>query len=111
MELSKRSPEPGRRLLVRRGAENTAGQVLAEVTSDASGAFILSLAPGTYCFIQEAKRALSGPAPENTDPGCLDNWRRTCDAVVEVPERGESPVTIELHEGCFHPCFEGPFPP
>ena len=111
LELSKRAPEPGRRLLVRRGSENSASEAVAAVTSDASGAFVLSLPPGTYCFVEEAKRELAGPTPENTDPGCLDNWRRTCDAVVEVPASGEVPVTLELYKGCQPLCSEGPFPP
>jgi hypothetical protein len=113
MELSKRGPGSGRRLLVRRGAENTASEVLAQVTSDAKGTFVLSLPPGTYCFVEEAKRELTatGPTPENVDPTCLEGWRRTCDAVVEVPETGEVPVTLDFHQGCFPQCYGGPFPP
>jgi len=113
METSKRAPEPDRRLLVRRGSENTASEVLAQATSDAKGTFALSLPPGTYCFVEEAKRELTatGPTPENVDATCLDGWRRTCDAVVEVPETGEVAVTLDFHQGCFPQCYGGPFPP
>jgi len=113
METSKQAPAPGRRLLVRRGSENTASEVLAQPTSDARGTFTLSLPPGTYCFIEEAKRELTvkGPTPQNVDPSCLEGRRRTCDAVVEVPEKGEVSVTLDFHEGCFPECYEGPFPP
>jgi hypothetical protein len=113
MELSKRAPEPGRRLLVRRGSENTASEVLARTTSDAKGHFVLSLPPGTYCFVEEAKRELTptGPTPPDIDATCLEGWRRTCDAVVEVPETGEVPVLLEFNKGCLPQCSEGPFPP
>jgi hypothetical protein len=113
METSKRAPEPGRRLLVRRGSENTASEVLAQATSDAKGTFVLSLPPGTYCFVEEAKRELSatGPTPENVDATCLEGWRRTCDAVVEVPETGEVPVLLEFNKGCLPECSNGPFRP
>ncbi len=113
METSKRAPESGRRLLVRRGSENTASEVLAQATSDAKGTFVLSLPAGTYCFVEEAKRELTatGPTPENVDASCLEGWRRTCDAVVEVPEAGEVPVTLDFHRGCFPQCYGGPFPP
>jgi hypothetical protein len=113
MVLSKRAPEPGKRLLVRRGSENTASEVLAQPTSDASGTFKVSLPPGTYCFIEEAKRELTpkGPPPANVDPSCLESRRRTCDAVVEVPDKGEVSVTVEFHKGCLPECADGPFPP
>jgi hypothetical protein len=113
MELAKKAPEPGKRLLVRRGSLNTESEVLAEATSDASGAFTVSLPPGTYCFIEEAKRELTptGPTPENVDASCLEDWRRTCDAVVEVPATGEVPVTLDFYKGCTERCSEGPFLP
>jgi len=111
--LSKREPEPGRKLLVRRGSQNSESEVVAQIKSDASGAFALSLRPGTYCFVEEAKREVShsGPPAENVDAACMDNWRRTCDAVLEVPETGEASVAVELYKGCQGQCSEGPFPP
>ncbi len=113
MELSRRDPESGKRILVRRGTENTASEVLAEATSDSAGAFALSLPAGTYCLIEDAKRELTptGPTPADVDASCLDNWRRTCDAVVEVPETGEVPVTLDFYKGCTERCFNGPVVP
>ncbi|HEX8438678.1 hypothetical protein, partial [Archangium sp.] len=113
MELSRREPESGKRILVRRGSENTASEVLAEATSDAAGAFVLSLPAGTYCLVEEAKRALTptGPTPALVDAGCLENWHRTCDAVVEVPASGEVPVTLDFYKGCNARCYEGPAVP
>jgi hypothetical protein len=110
MELSRKDPEPGKRILVRRGSENTASEVLAETSSDAAGAFTLSLPAGTYCLIEEEKRELTptGPTPADVDAGCLENMRRTCDAVVEVPEVGEISVTLDFYKGCRDRCYQGP---
>jgi hypothetical protein len=113
MELSRSEPASGKRILVRRGSENTASEVVAEATSDAAGAFVLSLPAGTYCLIEAAKRELTptGPTATDVDVGCLQNWHRTCDAVVEVPQVGEVPVTLDFYKGCNERCYEGPAVP
>ena len=105
-QLSTRKLAAGHKLYVRapKGRAN-----LAEVTTDQSGAFAIHLEPGEYCLISAGKTEDRTQPSQYVDAACLANYRTQCDAIITVP-RAE-PVAVELHSGCFGPCYHGPMPP
>jgi hypothetical protein len=105
-QLSSRQLAVGHKLYLR---SRKGGANLAEVTSDRSGAFAITLAPGEYCLISAGKADDRTQPSEWVDAACLANYRQQCDAVFTVP-RAE-PVAVELYQGCFGPCYHGPMPP
>ena len=114
-------PESGHHLLVRTGKENSNSTPVAEVVTDRNGRFSLSLVPGTYCVVEEAKRKASPvqlPRPtayQTIDKACFERAAKTCDAVWIVTSSGLTDVNITFQSYCpwAGPCvqYSGPLPP
>ena len=94
-------------LVVRRGSMNDDSEIVAEPTTDAEGRAVLSLPAGTYCIVEQAKRAPSlAGAKQQVDPDCLAQWQRACDGVIAIPR--DEPMTIKLQRYCLGVCYTGP---
>ena len=102
------APAPNAPVLVRKGGENSDSEPVASVTTDAQGAFQTALTEGTYCVILADKKDRP-QAGQYTDQACLDQYWKTCDAVVTLPST--KPVGIVRAASCFGPCYHGPLPP
>ncbi|MBI5488347.1 MAG: hypothetical protein HY905_13520 [Deltaproteobacteria bacterium] len=97
----------------------------ARLTTDGDGRFTLAAAPGTYCLVVMAKADFLGP---QGDPGageaipvpsfapgvgeCMDQWARTCDAVVTVGGAPGAAAEFNIAYGCSeNPCLPSvPYP-
>ncbi len=125
-ELRKQKPYPNKTLFVRAGTVNDlAKPILQRFASDAEGNFKISLPPGDYCIVEEAKKdkpaapdfskeneelAKSGGGGEAyrlTSLECLKQWSGTCDKTIKVEKRNVTGMVIEFHHGCNPPCVKG----
>ena len=93
--------------------------VTAGVTTDDQGRFSFAAEPGVYCLVVAAKAdfltdpldvpggaAADGPAFGVADPACMDQWARTCDAVVTVSDTSYEAQTFNIAHGCSeNPCI------
>ena len=84
------------------------GKKIATVTTDARGAFTVSLQPGEYCIVDSARADDATRASRTIEATCLEKWQRACDVTFRVP-RAE-PIEVALVKTCQHPCYVGPQP-
>jgi hypothetical protein len=106
--------------------DNTA--IIAEVKTDASGAFTVELPPGNYFLVDEKKkdrtfydRVLNDHKTKTeyysaVDTICLRSWYETPDVLFEVKKGKKSTVTVNYAGRCSWnsiPCvqYTGPLPP
>jgi hypothetical protein len=104
--MSREQPAASRRLYVRAAGDGTQ---VAVVTTDAQGAFAMTLPPGEYCLVDSARADDKTQPSQWIDPECLASYRKSCDASFRVPRR--EPLAVALAQGCFEPCYRGPMPP
>lgn len=108
--------------LIRKGTTNAVGSAIeTRVTTDASGAFSVQLAPGTYCMVLNEKEGRRGPdflnnANYEIDKKCDDKWLGTCELSFTVTDKNISGLHATLERKCFinsmSPCINwgGPLP-
>ncbi len=111
-QLATPRPEPGYRLLARRGQDNIAdAPVFAETVTDDQGRFLLDLEPGWWCFVGEDKRTLSEDqaASWGASHECVDDWFRTCESTLLLEDQPAQGLIIGLRRGCSaNPCIPAP---
>ena len=104
------TPDAGVTFVVTAGSTHTDARPVATFRTDASGAFSLTLPPGQYCVVPEAR----GPAPTSAPPGadlaCLVAQWRTCAAVADVKGAPVS-LAIDTHRPCSWNPLCGPMGP
>jgi len=112
-EMRKPKPLGGKTVYIKAGTANSPeAEVLAEVTSNDSGEFSLSLEPGWYVMVDERRvdRAsynymLTNFAEKTDNYGpidkkCLDNWVTQADLVFEVKADSTETLSVTFHKPC-----------
>lgn len=109
-------------LAIRAGAENSETPIVATVVTGTAGAFSLTLAPGSYCVLNERSKTRPPPTGKTvertgandfwTDMDCMRARWRQCEAVLVVPGPAELTIMdVQYGSGCNAECRHGPTPP
>ena len=112
-ELQRPKALAGKNLYFKAGKENDPdAPVVAEATSNDSGGFSVSLAPGWYVIVDENKKDKASynymvanfetqtAQYSAIDKKCLDSWVVKPELVFEVTEGAGEPVNVTFHKPC-----------